>query len=433
MATITHLPEDVIIIILEEKSISVQDIVNFKSTCKRFQQIILPNKFWERKYYYRCSTANKKYNVDKKKIIFNYLDFKEEINAGMKCMKKLQNYMLLMSEDKLRDTNKKELECLLRSIVEDSMLYYFLLDKQKRIIDAGLPWLNDLTYRYNFDLIFNCLKQYRFIYKISKFMNKPRKKRLLEELLTIIAQYFEPCISCSVIKTWLDNIAQEVLYRLKNKYPEHSIFMMSTEQLSFWRDNNIDDHFWDRTEEMQITEILITFTNSSLESLFVDKLCQLLTTLNIKNKYMNNVSAHFKNYLHVTICHCVARRLGIRCNLRPNSDDYMLVELRIERDLNAERLQTNERRDENSNSGNRSYNNIQIIRMMMAHFIQLTGNKKFYKWNLNILSEILSNYENIEEQNMNIVAQYRSITKTIKIAVEKRIIQEIKISNFRLE
>lgn len=59
---------------------------------------------------------------------------------GMKCMEELQKYVFLMSENKLSDTKKKELECLLHSIIKHSIVYKFLLDEQKRIIRAKLPW-----------------------------------------------------------------------------------------------------------------------------------------------------------------------------------------------------------------------------------------------------------------------------------------------------
>jgi len=49
MTTITHLPDEIITIILEDKNISIQDIMNFKSTCKRLKQITLSTKFWEKK------------------------------------------------------------------------------------------------------------------------------------------------------------------------------------------------------------------------------------------------------------------------------------------------------------------------------------------------------------------------------------------------
>jgi len=52
MATITSLPDEVIVIILENNNISIEDIVNFSATCKQFRQIE-DNKLWETKYYQR--------------------------------------------------------------------------------------------------------------------------------------------------------------------------------------------------------------------------------------------------------------------------------------------------------------------------------------------------------------------------------------------
>lgn len=89
---------------------------------------------------FRCPSANKKYNVDKKKKIFNNLNFKEQTIAGIKCLKRLQKYILsIILENKYWYT-KKEMRSLLYSIVEDSMLYYFLYDEHDRIIPAELSW-----------------------------------------------------------------------------------------------------------------------------------------------------------------------------------------------------------------------------------------------------------------------------------------------------
>lgn len=153
-------------------------------------------------------------------------------------------------------------------------------------------------------------------------MNKLRKKQLLEELLIIVAEYFEPniscsvinkyfepsvsgsvirkyfspSVSCSVINDWLNDIEQEVLYRLKNEYPAHPIFTTSTEQISFWRDNNIDDHFWKGTEAIQqIGNIAKIFLSRDFQSVVVNKLRHLLMTLNLQNKFLDNV-IYFKFY-----------------------------------------------------------------------------------------------------------------------------------------
>ncbi|XP_029675301.1 uncharacterized protein LOC115242863 [Formica exsecta] len=63
------------------------------------------------------------------------------------------------------------------------------------------------------------------------------------------------------------------------------------------------------------------------------------------------------------------------------------------------------------------------MRLMIAYSSQLT-NRMMYKWKSNIVYDIMCylNYENsinFERQNIDIEAQYRSITETIEIAVEK--------------
>ncbi|EFN63417.1 hypothetical protein EAG_09178, partial [Camponotus floridanus] len=122
---------------------------------------------------------------------------------------------------------------------------------------------SNLTVKYYFDLIYHLLKQYRFAYKQIKFIHMPKEKKLLEKQITIIAQYLQPSVSYSIIDTWLDDIVQEVLSRLENKYPTHSIFLTSSEQFTLWRNNNINDHFWNQTEAEEIMCILkeIIFSN----------------------------------------------------------------------------------------------------------------------------------------------------------------------------
>ena len=44
--------------------------------------------------------------------------------------------------------------------------------------------------------------------------------------------------------------------QIKNKHPTHSIFSTSSEQFLVWRDNIIDDTFWNQTETKQIMCIL---------------------------------------------------------------------------------------------------------------------------------------------------------------------------------
>ncbi|EFN72878.1 hypothetical protein EAG_14822, partial [Camponotus floridanus] len=63
-------------------------------------------------------------------------------------------------------------------------------------------------------------------------------------------------VSYSIQNTWLDDIEQKILSRIKNKYPTYPIFWISSEKLSLWEETNINDTFWDKTEIIQIVEIL---------------------------------------------------------------------------------------------------------------------------------------------------------------------------------
>lgn len=99
-------------------------------------------------------------------------------------------------------------------------------------------------------------------------------------------------MSYSVINTWIDSIAQEVLFRLKNKFPAHSIFSISLEQFSFWRENNINDNYWNEQELKQIMRILEEFIYTDLN---LYKLYELLAIPDSAAEYINYVS-YFRLY-----------------------------------------------------------------------------------------------------------------------------------------
>lgn len=130
-----------------------------------------------------------------------------------------------------------------------------------------------------------------------------KEKQLLEQRLTIIAQYFQPHVSYSIIRTWLDDIVQEILYRLKIRYPAHSIFSTkASKKFSIWRDNNINNNFWNQTETAQIIHILKEYMFTELGFY---KLHKLFVALHLEdNKYIIYVSIldYIKNYNYTLLC-----------------------------------------------------------------------------------------------------------------------------------
>ncbi|XP_072751704.1 uncharacterized protein [Anoplolepis gracilipes] len=332
---ITCLPEEVITMILKDKRVSIENVVNFQSTCRKYHHIQLNNKFWEKKYYQRCPTAKKKYNKEKQEKIFNdfKIDFKEEIKLSLEYItkiKQLQHLVIVMFENNLSDSAIKilksqlhfSLEHYLCTIAKNSTLYYFVVDELNRIISAKQLWESscNLTSIYDLGIFFRRLKQHRVMYKTDKFMNMPKEKQLFERLFTIAIQYFQPHVSYSAIKTWLDEIAKEVLSRLKNIYPAHSIFSIPDNQFFIWRDNNINDNYWNETEARQIMNVLEEFV-------FLDLKDHKLLKFDIEDKYIDFISECVKKYLlSPFIYDSVARRLGIRCVLRKKwRDDIVII------------------------------------------------------------------------------------------------------------
>jgi len=94
--------------------------------------------------------------------------------------------------------------------------------------------------------------------KWQNFKELLPQEKLLERAAVIVAKWFQPQkdVIYSHIETSLDNIAQSVLNCLKEKHPDHSIFSISAENFSYWRNNNIDDNYWNEVEAMQIIDIL---------------------------------------------------------------------------------------------------------------------------------------------------------------------------------
>jgi len=79
MAMIIHLPDEIIALILEDENISMEDIVNLKSTCNRLQQITFSHKFWEKKFYQRYVFIYKYFNK-----FFMFISYLFDLNRSTK-------------------------------------------------------------------------------------------------------------------------------------------------------------------------------------------------------------------------------------------------------------------------------------------------------------------------------------------------------------
>ncbi|XP_026829839.1 uncharacterized protein LOC113563043 [Ooceraea biroi] len=171
---------------------------------------------------------------------------------------------------------------------------------------------DDLTNIYYGKVLLPYVRHYHLENVWQEFINRPPKHQLLEEMITFIIQWFHPekNVSCSHIDIDLDNIAQQVMKRLKVENPKHPIFSASREQFSIWKYNNIYENQWNNSDGRQIINILfnILLYKPTFEAVVHSLKSDLFRQYLLMEDIMNSVSL-------TIIFQSVARRLGIYCDL----------------------------------------------------------------------------------------------------------------------
>ncbi|XP_029663416.1 uncharacterized protein LOC115235648 [Formica exsecta] len=350
MATIMCLSDEMIAIILGYNDISIKDIINFRCVCKQFRWAAKYDKFWEKKFFQRWPTAKKLYdklskvnelkesqkNEQKDKKQLNFMDI------GINCIRQF-NFMshiinrnydnmsnFIMPDEQLFDSffnivkrlaDKHIVQRHLRKLMyepENGINILFLIDEIKYLITQSSQRVDcDMVERYCNIKLLTYLRRYLIRKKWDRLCKESREQQthiLYERTATTAAQWLQPQknISYSSIKTSLDNIALEILNRLREKNPDHSIFSTSAEKFSYWKNNNIDDNHWNEAEGTQIMDTLKEhiFNKSNFR---LPKLRQP----EVKYECIDNVLENKigEEIILLIIYHSVARRLGLRCDI----------------------------------------------------------------------------------------------------------------------
>ncbi|XP_025263612.1 F-box only protein 21 [Camponotus floridanus] len=319
MATITCLSDEVISIILGNVNISIEDIINFASTCKHFRSMINDdNILWQNKLYQRW--PNLKNIYDKRKCV-GHINFKKEVEASIIRRKELWCYVKQMSElhyykDDLSNSDMKDFNSLFHLDKRTHFMnHYFITDEIMNFVESSSRDIN-LTHEYYLKKLVPYLRQCHLKVIWQKFINSSDKQQLLEQAAIFVSQWYQPKKSLfyPYVTASLENIAQQVLECLKRKHPMHSIFSTPTELFSSWKYNNIDDNQWDSIEGKQIIDTLrevlfdeIGFSGTLFENPEITSKYILIDHV-LERKIGNPISL-------AIIFEAVARRLGIRCDI----------------------------------------------------------------------------------------------------------------------
>ncbi|XP_072755826.1 uncharacterized protein [Anoplolepis gracilipes] len=260
----------------------------------------------------------------------------------------------------------------------------------------------------------------------------PKEKQLFEQQLIIVAQYFLPNISYSIIKTWLDNIAEEVKSRLKDKYPTHEIFSTSPEQFSIWKETNIDDHIWtDKTDVTSIMSILEEYIFSDLK---IDDLYELIMP-DFDITFINFVSEHLRKHILTNTYRSVARRLGVRCDLASQYETTISIAWKPKYEKedwdDGENFYLNE--EPNTYPSNitkkrcpagfliKPLNDTWMVHLMITDFHQAFPRNIPCKWKLNIFSSFLVSC--FRPELTNIEFECKKVTASLEVKPEHTIEQ----------
>ncbi|XP_072763431.1 F-box only protein 21-like isoform X1 [Anoplolepis gracilipes] len=337
MATILSLPEEVINIILGYSNISIEDVICFRCVCKQFQHVAKHNKFMNNKLLQRWPRARKHYNKqfkeneqkgneqeDKKRLNFIKMgiDYKRQLPY-----KKTEHYY---STNKIKDEIKelKEKLELCNDIVSNSkkhgnyidIKFFFNIDEINNLLSelSRKAFYGELTKKYYKMKDLNSKKLIKVFIKLIKFEEQPCIMQLMEKCATFMAERLQPQkeVFYSTVTASLDSMATDVLNNLRKKHPDHLILSTSAELFRYWKNNNIDDNYWNEVEGIQIMD--------TLEEYIFDKLNfrpnnsgNIEWDIQLKYKCIDHVLKHKygQEIIIYTIYHSVARRLGLRCDI----------------------------------------------------------------------------------------------------------------------
>ncbi|XP_029160292.1 F-box only protein 21-like [Nylanderia fulva] len=314
MITIQNLSNEIILSILENETISLSDVENFSSTCKGFAWISHYETLWKKKYAQRYPTVQL-FCKDKMGIEFNDLNI-EDFREGMKCAENLWLYVPRMSQMYYYHNLQYDyidIQSLDLHAEKHPLNMLILHDELIRNIYQQDPRQCNLTERYYSKMIFYCLYHNIFNSLLWKtIIKKPIHMQRLEDLIVVLLQYCHPNkgITMLYIDKFIDNIVQDVLNLLKDKYRRHPILSISSEQLSIWRTNRINKNFWCVKDATSIKDVLdiIIISFDSYKPWMKPNQISMNPIFKMSTK---GDTLYYKQTLWLAIYICVANRLGL--------------------------------------------------------------------------------------------------------------------------
>jgi hypothetical protein len=271
-----QLPLELIEKILSPPVLTVQDVVNFSSTCGYFREAVLNSSIiWKQKFIDKYAHLTKlnplKTTCYRWPKLVHMIDrngnfYLKELQYSYEVKRRMMAQLMTMSarfyrKYQLSDTDLEEWRILM---CEKRQTYHYLCSFLTEIVNTNetirsieevpINTPGNKTLQYYAYKVLRYIKQLHLTEVWTDYVSLPPEKQILERGAAFVAQWCQPEIDITGddIASTLDIVAHLVKRRLHETYPSHKIFQASEEELAQWRNENLTRSQWTVPECQQL-------------------------------------------------------------------------------------------------------------------------------------------------------------------------------------
>nr|XP_022910220.1 F-box only protein 21-like [Onthophagus taurus] len=331
------LPTKILQVVIEQRFLNLEDLINLSSTCSGLRSFILQNNvLWKKLYLEKWSEI-----VENSFKIEDYFsEFRHGykihrnvdeilINLATECIDKKQlsdtDFEDLIQIIDLRFLNREYIEHYLRQILNDHSEI-----NTSEIISLKTP--GNLTLKYYSLLTLHYLRHVHLQNYWTQFCSCKEKDQLLEIGATLLNQWLNPqcVIKIENVRNQFDEITEQVKNHLKTTKPNHPLFQTSEDELKSWRNKNISENKFTSSD---CCEILEAMKHVIFE---INDFCTNESNV-IENQFISDVfeSKRGGEISLAIIYEGVARRMGVHLDIVYTKNQNILLKL-TKHDMNEE-------------------------------------------------------------------------------------------------
>nr|XP_022903098.1 F-box only protein 21-like [Onthophagus taurus] len=335
---LNKIPEDILQTVIEQKSLSNQDLINLSSTCLYLRNFILQNNsLWKKQYLEKWSEIENSFQIND-----YFTEFRHASNIHRKVDEILINIATkFIDKEQLSDTVFEEFteivtsRYLNRQYTENCLREIFTDHSKINTHDVvSLKTPGNLTLKYYSLLTLHYLKHEDLKNEWIQFCSLKEEDQLLEIGIILLIQWIKPQYNVKIehFRNLFDEMTEKVKKHLKISNPNHPLFKTNLNDLNLWRNKNIYEN---KFSWFYCEEILETMKQVMCEMI---DFCGDEPDYTVKYPFIADVleSKEGEQITLAIIYQAIARRLGVHLQLIPV--DFGCILKFVEHDTNNRKV-----------------------------------------------------------------------------------------------